>query len=59
MKDTPVTPDLMGLWRKLGVEPDGTTVHLTDDAPLAQVRQSIMQSRDTLIPVRSTSSLPP
>jgi hypothetical protein len=56
MKDTPVTPDLMSLWRKLGVEPDGTSVHLTDDAPLAQVRQSIMQSRDTLIPVKSTSS---
>jgi len=45
MKDTPVTPDLMGLWRKLGVEPDGSSVRLTDDAPLAQVRQSIMQSR--------------
>jgi hypothetical protein len=59
MKDTPVTPDLMSLWRKLGVEPDGTSVHLTDDAPLAQVRQSIMQSRDTLIPAKSTSSSPP
>lgn len=59
MKDTPVTPDLMGLWRKLGVEPDGSTVHLTDDAPLAQVRQSIMQSRAALIPARRTPSSPP
>ena len=59
MKDTPVTPDLMSLWRKLGVEPDGTTVHLTDDAPLAQVRQSIMQSRDALIPAKSKSSSQP
>jgi hypothetical protein len=59
MKDTPVTPDLMSLWRKLGVEPDGTSVHLTDDAPLARVRQSIMQSRDALIPAKSKSSSPP
>jgi hypothetical protein len=59
MRDTPVTPDLMGLWRKLGVEPDGTSVHLTDDAPLAGVRQSIMQSRPRLIPARRTSSTPP
>lgn len=59
MKDAPVTPDLMGLWRKLGVEPDGSSVRLTDDAPLAQVRQSIMQSRGSVIPARRTSSSPP
>jgi hypothetical protein len=45
MKDAPMTPDLMGLWRKLGVEPDGNSVRLSDDAPLAQIRQSIMQPR--------------
>jgi hypothetical protein len=45
MKDTPVTPDLMGLWRKLGVEPDGSSVRLKDDAPLADVRRAIMQAR--------------
>jgi hypothetical protein len=59
MKDTPVTPDLMGLWRKLGVEPDGTSVRLIDDAPLAEIRQSIMHSRASFIPVRRTSSSPP
>jgi hypothetical protein len=59
MKDAPVTPDLMGLWRKLGVEPDGASVRLTDDAPLAAVRLSIMQSRGSLIPARRTSSSPP
>ena len=69
MKDNPMTPDLMGLWRKLGVEPDGSSVRLTDDAPLAGVRQSIMQSRRArstalpaarpLIPARRTSSSPP
>jgi len=58
MKDTPITPDLMGLWRKLGVEPDGDSVRLIDDAPLAQIRQSIMQSRAALIPARRTSSSP-
>jgi hypothetical protein len=59
MKDAPVTPDLLGLWRKLGVEPDGSSVRLTDDAPLAEVRQSIMQARGALIPARRTSSSPP
>jgi hypothetical protein len=59
MKDTPVTPDLMGLWRKLGVEPDGSSVRLTDDAPLAEVRQSIMQARTVVTPVNRTSSSPP
>jgi hypothetical protein len=44
MRDAPVTPDLMALWRKLGVEPDGSTVRLSDDAPLAEVRHSIMQA---------------
>ncbi len=58
MKNTPMTPDLMGLWRKLGVEPDGSSVRLIDDAPLAQIRQSIMHSRATLIPARRTSSSP-
>jgi hypothetical protein len=48
MKDAPMTPDLMGLWRKLGVEPDGASVRLSDDAPLAQIRQSIMQPRAAL-----------
>ena len=59
MKDTPVKPDLMELWRKLGVEPAGSSVRLTDDAPLAQVRQSIMQSRTSLTPVKKTESSPP
>jgi len=56
MKDRPMTPDLMGLWRKLGVEPDGSSVHLIEDAPLAPIRQSIMQSRPTLTPARRRSS---
>ena len=58
MKDTPMTPDLMGLWHKLGVEPDGTSVRLSDDAPLAQIRQAIMQPRAALIPAKRMSSSP-
>jgi hypothetical protein len=44
MKDTPVTPDLMALWRQLGVVPDGAGVRLDNDAPLADVRRAIMRA---------------
>lgn len=42
MKDSAYAPDLVALWRQLGVTADGETVRLTDDAPLAQVRHAIM-----------------
>jgi hypothetical protein len=44
MKDTPVAPDLMSLWRELGVFPEGDSVRLNDDAPLAPVRRAIMRA---------------
>jgi hypothetical protein len=44
MKDTPVAPDLMALWRQLGVEPEGTAVRLDDRAPLAGARRAIMRT---------------
>jgi hypothetical protein len=44
MKDTPVAPDLMALWRQLGIEPDGAAVRLDERAPLAGVRQAIMRA---------------
>jgi len=44
MKGTPMTPDLMTLWRELGVLPDGSSVKLIDDAPLAPVRHAIMRA---------------
>jgi hypothetical protein len=44
MKDTPVTPDLMTLWRELGVLPEGDSVRLVEDAPLAAVRHAIMRA---------------
>ena len=45
MKDSPVTPDLQGLWAKLGVVGDGATVVLRDDAPMADIRRAIMSPR--------------
>jgi hypothetical protein len=44
MKDKPVAPDLMSLWRELGVLPEGDSVRLVDDAPLAPVRRAIMRA---------------
>jgi hypothetical protein len=44
MKDTPVTPDLMTVWRELGVLPEGDSVRLVEDAPLAPVRHAIMRA---------------
>jgi hypothetical protein len=45
MKDSPVSPDLHDLWERLGVVSDGGTITLRDDAPLSDVRRSIMQPR--------------
>jgi hypothetical protein len=45
MKDSPVSPDLHDLWAKLGVVSDGGAITLRDDAPLSDVRRSIMQPR--------------
>lgn len=47
MKDRPVAPDLKGLWRELGVEPEGSSVRLTDAAPLAPLRHAIMRANKT------------
>jgi hypothetical protein len=44
MKDKAVTPDLMKLWQQLGIEPEGSGVRLSDDAPLAAVRRAIVRS---------------
>jgi hypothetical protein len=44
MKDAPVAPDLGSLWRDLGVLPEGDSVRLVEDAPLARVRHAIMRA---------------
>jgi hypothetical protein len=44
-KDAPFTPDLASLWKQLGVERDGDSVHLDAAAPLADIRRAIMRPR--------------
>ena len=41
MKDHPMPVDLAEKWKFLGIEWDGTTVHLRDDAPGAAIRRAI------------------
>jgi len=43
MKDDPRSPDLAALWHQLGVEPEGQSIRLREDAPLADVRRAIMR----------------
>ena len=45
-KDQPFAPDLPALWRSLGIESDGDTVRVNDQAPLAAVRKAIFQQSD-------------
>jgi hypothetical protein len=42
MKESAYAPDLVALWRELGVVADGDAVRLTDAAPLADIRHAIM-----------------
>jgi hypothetical protein len=41
MKDQPMDVDLGTLWKRLGIESDGKSVRLIEDAPLAAIRRSI------------------
>ena len=45
MRNAPHPVDLDQLWRELGIERQGTTVILHDDAPLAGARKAIMLER--------------
>jgi hypothetical protein len=58
MKDQPMDVDLSAMWKQLGIENDGKTVHLNDDAPLAAIRRSIT-SIDAAKPAQPASSLRP
>jgi hypothetical protein len=40
-KDKPVEVDLASMWKELGIAPDGKSVRLAEDAPLAAVRRAI------------------
>jgi hypothetical protein len=41
MKDRPVTVDLAEKWKQLGIDWDGSTVHLRDDVPESSIRRAI------------------
>jgi hypothetical protein len=43
MKDQPVDVDLAGMWKQLGIEPEGKSVRFQQGAPLAAVRRAITQ----------------
>jgi hypothetical protein len=45
MKDTAVEPDLVALWRQLGIQSEDGAVRLDEHAPLADVRRAIMRAR--------------
>src|SRR6267378_5082455 len=40
----PVTPDLAGLWRDLGLRPRGEALEFDDTAPLAAIRKAITEA---------------
>ncbi len=45
MGPKPVTPDLAGLWRDLGLKAQGESLEFDDAAPLAAIRKSITEAR--------------
>lgn len=45
MGGKPVTPDLAGLWRDLGLRPRGEALEFDDAAPLAAIRKAITAPR--------------
>ena len=56
MKDKPVTVDLQEKWKQLGIEWDGTTIHLRDDAPEASIRRAITGAAPPATPLANSSS---
>jgi hypothetical protein len=58
MKDKPVPVDLAALWKQLGIEPDGKSVRLLEDAPLAAIRRSIT-APFAAVPGQPAASLTP
>jgi hypothetical protein len=57
MKDRPMDVDLTALWKQLGIEPEGRSVRLIEDAPLAAIRRSIT-SIDANNPAHPAASIP-
>jgi hypothetical protein len=44
MKDSPASPDLAGLWKRLGIRGEGANVAFDNQAPLAALRVSMTAS---------------
>lgn len=40
-KDVPIEVDLAAMWKQLGIESDGKSLRLIDDAPFAEIRRAI------------------
>jgi hypothetical protein len=59
MKDRPMPVDLSTMWKQLGIESDGQTVHLIEDAPLAAIRRAITTSEPAPPAHPSSSSTRP
>jgi hypothetical protein len=55
MKNDPMPVDLPAMWKQLGVEPDGKTVHLNDEAPLAAIRRALT-SPDSAKPAQQSGA---
>jgi len=58
MCNQPMPVDLAALWKQLGVEPNGKTVRLLDDAPLSAIRRSITAPYEGNIGQPSASLVP-
>ena len=57
MKDQPMDVDLAALWKQLGIESDGKSVRLNEDAPLAAIRRAITNP-DSSKSAQARSGLP-
>jgi len=55
MKDKPVAVDLQEKWKQLGIEWDGSAVHLRDDAPEVAIRRAITGAVSPASPVADVS----
>ena len=55
MKDKPVSVDLQEKWKQLGIQWDGSAVHLRDDAPEAAIRRAITEAASPASPAADAS----
>jgi hypothetical protein len=58
MKDQPMEVDLSETWKQLGIQREGKTIHLIEDAPLAAIRRSITSTDTSKTPPPASSLRP-